>query len=344
MLPPTPANIAANPAAAAQAQAISTTACSATNPPPACNAALALQPFQFLPPFLNFPNAVESGRTKDDDVTWTARLAFDVSDSVNMYLSAGTGFKASSWNLSRDSRPFPGDLAAIGANLPPVPNLRAGTRFAGPEEATVYEIGLKGQWEEIALNVAIFDQEIEGFQSNIFQGTGFGLANAGKQSTSGLEMDFTWVPTDNFRFMFAGTILDPEYDSFVNGSGVNGPEDLTGTQPAGVSEFSFSTNGTYNFDVGTSAAGFLRLEYIYEDEVQVVENVPASIASREVSTINASAGINWDNGFEAILWGRNINNDEYLQSAFPSVAQAGSFSGYPNIPATFGITLRMIFE
>ncbi len=343
-LPPTPANLAANPMQAAQAQALSTVPCSAANPPPACNPLLGLQPFQFLPPFLNYPNAVEPGTSKDDDVTWTVRLAFDVTDNVNMYLSAGTGFKATSWNLSRDSRPFASDLAAIGAAGLTTPNLISGTRFAGPEESTVYEIGLKAQFDQIALNVAIFDQEIEGFQSNIFGGTGFTLANAGKQSTSGLEMDFNWVPVEQFRFTFAGTWLDPEYDSFPQGSGVGGPADLTGTTPAGISEFSFNTTGTYDFDIGANVSGYVRAEYVYEDEVPVVENVPESVASREVSTINASLGLMWENGFEAILWGRNINDDEYLQSAFPSVAQLGSFSGYPNQPRTWGLTLRMNFD
>ena len=239
--------------------------------------------------------------------------------------------------------PFAADIPAIEAAGLSVPNLTPSTRFAGPEESTVYEIGLKGQWDEFALNLAIFDQEIEGFQSNIFSGTGFTLANAGKQSTAGAEADFTWIPTDNFRFTFAGTWLDPEYDSFVMGSGVGGLTDLSGTTPAGVSEFSFNATGTYNFELG-SALGYVRVEYVYEDEVPVVENVPQNIASREVNTLNASLGLSWDNGFEAILWGRNITDDEYLQSAFPSVAQAGSFSGYPNIPATFGITLRMNFE
>ena len=333
--------------AQAAAAAGATVDCPDPNGPPPipCNPLLPLQPLQFLPPFLDYPNAVENGSSKDDDVTWTARLAFDVSDNVNMYLSAGTGFKATSWNLSRDSRPFQSDLAAIGAQLPPVNNLVPGTRFAGPEESTVYEIGLKGQWDQFALNLAVFDQEIEGFQSNIFRGTGFSLANAGKQSTSGVEMDFTWVPVDDFRFTFAGTWLDPEYDSFPEGNGVNGPEDLSGTTPAGISEFSFNTTGTYNFELGSTITGYRsRAEYVFEDEVQVIENVPASVASREVGTINASIGLNWDNGFEAILWGRNINDDEYLQSAFPSVAQLGSFSGYPNIPRTYGLTLRMHFE
>ena len=344
MLPPTPDNIAANPAAAAAAQMIGQTPCTAMSAPGTCNATLALRPFQFQPPFLGFPNAVEPGTSNDDEVTWTLRLAFDVSDNVNMYLSAGTGFKATSWNLSRDSRPFAADIPALTAAGLNTPNLSAGTRFAGPEESTVYEIGLKGQWDEFALNMAIFDQEIEGFQSNIFSGTGFTLANAGKQSTVGAEADFTWLPTDNFRFTFAGTWLDPEYDSFVMGSGIGGLTDLSGTTPAGVSEFMFNTTATYNFEIGASITGYVRGEFVYESEVPVVENVPESIASREVNTLNASVGLQWDNGFEAILWGRNITDDEYLQSAFPSVAQAGSFSGYPNIPQQYGVTLRMNFE
>lgn len=206
-LPPTPANIAANPAEAAQAQAaagaISTTECSAENPPPGCNELLALQPLQFLPPFVPFPNSVEPGTSMDDQVTWTARIAYDVTDDMNVYFNAGTGFKATSWNLSRDSRPFASDIPAlIDAGLG-VPNLSTtGTRFAGPEDSTVYEIGLKAQFDRVAFNVAVFDQSIEGFQSNIFRGTGFSLANAGEQSTTGLEFDMTWYPTENFQWFF----------------------------------------------------------------------------------------------------------------------------------------------
>ncbi|HSD70784.1 MAG TPA: TonB-dependent receptor, partial [Woeseiaceae bacterium] len=165
-LPPTPPNIAANPGAAATAQALSVTPCSATSPPPACNPILALQPLQFLPPFLGYPNSVEPGSSSDSDTTWTVRLAFDLTDNINLYLGAGTGFKATSWNLSRDSRPFASDLAAINSAGLGLNNLVAGTRYAGPEEATVYEIGIKTNFENGAINIALFDQEIDGFQSN----------------------------------------------------------------------------------------------------------------------------------------------------------------------------------
>jgi len=343
-LPPTPANIAANQVAAGIAQGLAETDCDADNLPPNCNQLLPLQAVQFLPPFVNYPNSVESGHSKDDQVTWTARIAFDVNDSLNIYASAGTGFKATSWNLSRDSRPFAADIPALEAAGLAVPNLVPGTRYADPEDSTVYELGLKTSWSTGALNVAVFSQEIEGFQSNIFTGTGFSLANAGKQSTDGLEFDLNWVPTDAFQFMIAGTWLDPLYDSFPGAEGIDGPVDLSGTQPPGIPEISIVTTGQYNFDLGSSSRGFVRLEYLYEDDVQVIENVPANLASRKVSEVNASIGMRMDNGFEAMLWGRNLTDDQYLISAFPATVQPGSFNGYPNQPRTYGLTIRKYFD
>ncbi len=346
-LPPTPANIAANPAAAGAAQAFSPVICTAATGP-ACNPLLGPDSvqgqLQLLPPVVSFPNAVENGKSSDSETTWTARIAFDATDTINVYASAATGFKATSWNLSRDTRPVAGDIPALIAAGLGVPNLVDRTRFAGPEDSTVYEIGMKGRWGPHYVNVAIFDQEIEGFQSNVFTGTGFALVNAGKQSTTGLEIEALWVPTDSFKWSFAATLLDPEYDSFPNGNGVDGIEDLSGTAPAGVHEVSISTSGTYEFDIGADKTGFIRAEYRFEDEVQIVENVPFDIASREESVINASAGVSWDNGYQILLWGRNLTDDEFLLSTFPSVAQDGSFSGYPNQPRTYGVTFSATFE
>ncbi len=81
--------------------------------------------------------------------------------------------------MSRDSRPTASDLVAIQSGGIAVNNIVAGTRFAGPEESTVYELGFKGRWGANYVNIAIFDQSIEGFQSNIFTGAAFTLANAG---------------------------------------------------------------------------------------------------------------------------------------------------------------------
>ena len=352
-LPPTPANIAfiesVQPGTTAAIQA------------GVADGISDLQALQFLAPNVNFPNSVETGKTKDDATTWTARLAFDLTDDVNAYLSAGTGFKASSWNLSRDSRPFPSDQAAIEAAGLQVPNLVYTTRYALPEDSTVYEIGLKARWDTFSLNLALFDQKIENFQENIFTGTGFTLQNAGEQSSTGVEIDIRWQPSEVFEGTLAATFMDPVYDSFVSAESVDvdptSPTylesitaDLSGTQVPGIHEISLTAAGRFNFNLG-NAAGFVRAEYIYEDLVRVIANTPTSFipdngvsVTREVNTVNASTGLAWDNGFEVMLWGRNLTNDEYLLSAFPSVAQAGSFSGYPNQPRTYGVTVRKYFD
>ncbi|MEM1390516.1 MAG: TonB-dependent receptor [Pseudomonadota bacterium] len=310
-------------------------------------------PLQFLPAFVDFPNSVEDGSTSDDKVTVTARLAYDVNDNINVYGSYATGYKASSFNLTRDSSFFPADQAALTtAGLVPV-NRDSGTRFAGPEETTVFELGAKLSYNNFNLNVAVFDQTIEGFQSTIFSGTGFVLANAGEQSTIGLEFDATWFPINNLALTFAGILQDPEYDDFQNAPVVTGGEvdladgvadgigDLSGEQPAGISETSLFFGAEYTHDFNDTTSAFIRADYVYESDVQVVDNITG--LDREVGTLNASIGVDWENGLNVTLWGRNINDDEYFTSGFPTTAQAGSVNTYPNAPATYGLTVRKSF-
>ncbi|MDC0088762.1 TonB-dependent receptor [Porticoccaceae bacterium] len=298
-----------------------------------------------LPPVVNLPNAIEGNTSDDSDTTYTLRLAYDVNDNVNIYGSYATGFKASSWNLSRDSGPNAADLAALQAAglTTNAPNLSAGSRFANPEESEVYELGLKAIFEGGSFNMALFDQSIKGFQSAVFNGTGFELRNAGMQSTKGVEFDLVYYPSESLRLGLAGTLLDPLYDEFIGG-GFEGA-DLSGTKPAGIHEVSLSLSALYDFRLGNNDA-YARADYQYADEVTIVDNLPpavAAIATREIGSLNLSAGINTQSGLNLSIWARNVTNDEYMTSGFPTPAQAGSFNIYPNQPRTYGMTLRKNF-
>ncbi|MCZ8324850.1 MAG: TonB-dependent receptor [Sphingomonadaceae bacterium] len=326
----------------------------ATNP--AVNPLLGLRPLQFLPPFLNIPNAVESGKTRDGKWTWTARLAMDVTDSLNAYVSYATGFKASSFNLSRDSRPLASDLPALRTAGLTVPNLTTGSRFAGPENAKVMELGLKANWGIASANLTLFKQTITGFQSNVFTGTGFALANAGKQSTVGVEFDGMVKPTKSLSLNLAMVYLDPQYDSFT----ASALGDLSGTRPAGIPGLSTTIGAQWNKELANGDRLILRGDWHYESPVQVTEGLPAFIQRnavgqvvsyqpafdaarpfrREVSEISASATYALMNGLEFTVWGRNLTNNRYLVAIFDSVAQTGSVSAYPNQPRTYGASVR----
>lgn len=324
------------------------------------NPFLQLRQLQFSPPFLNLPNAVEDGKTSDDKLTYTIRGVYELSDSLSLYVTNATGFKASSVNLSADSRPSPADFipGSPFQDPPPPsspvrdaglakPNLTAGSRFAAPERAEVYEVGLKGQWQDIAVNLAVFDQTLNDFQGNFFTGTGFILANAERQSVRGFEFDASISPVRDLIFTAALTYLDAEYDSFDSGTAID-PDtfttsltNLTGQRPANIPEWAASFGARYSLVLDDGNRLTFYADYLHESNTQIAEGLSAF--RREVNQINGSIGFEFANGLELMLWGRNLTNDVYNLSVFPAIAQIGSLSAYRNPPRTYGGMVRVNF-
>lgn len=334
----------------------------------AANPLLPLRALQFLPPFLNFPNAVEDGKTRDSNFSYTLRAAYKLNRELNFYATYATGFKASSFNLSRDSRPSPADFIPGSPVSSPatsrirsaglaIPNLTTGSRFAGPENAESYEIGVKGNFSRVSFNFAAFKQSIKGFQGNVFTGTGFVLSNAGKQSTNGFELEGTVTPVDPLTLFLAVTYLDAKFDSFVNSAVGN----ISGQRVAGVAPISTSAGATLTHKFENGMKLILRGDYQYQSETQVVQGLPGFVTTtggvpnytaalaigraykRAVNEFNAAATLQFNNGLELSVYGRNLSNDRYLTAIFDGVAQSGSVFGYRNQPRTYGATVRYKF-
>ena len=77
-----------------------------------------------------------------------------------------------------------------------------------------------------------------------------------------------------------------------------------------------------------------------KDGQQILEDAGFS---REVNEANASIGFVSENGLGVTLWTRNLFDEERITTAFPGVAQAGSFNGYPSVPRTYGVSVRKQF-
>ena len=314
---------------------------------PDFNPLVALQGLQLIPQFTNFPNVAQDGKSSDDNVDYTFKLSYELSDTVSIYGGISTGFKASAWNISRNSDADATEVAALAAAGTPVsPNRSVGRRYAGPEEAEVTEFGAKILLPSGYLNIALFDQTIDGFQSNTFIGTGFVLANAGSQSADGYEFDLVFSPLENIDLMMSGVFLDPIYDSFP-GSAFG---DLSGTTPSNIPEDTVTTSLTWNWDI-SGWDGYTRLSHLYSSEAILLENPQAQAiiesqgnGFRKMDTLNFSAGIEKDN-LSISLYGQNINDDEYLTSAFVAVTDFTSttYFGYPNNYATYGLTVNYQF-
>ncbi len=316
---------------------------------------LALRSLQIFPPFLNVRNTVEPGHTEDGNISWTARAAYDATDRIKLYVNVSTGFKASSINLSRDSRPALSDAPAILASGLAQVNQTYGTRFAGPEHSLLYEAGMKANWGAATLNFAAFKQYIKGFQSNLFNGLGFELLNAQKESVYGFEFEGMVHPVAELILSQSLTYLHPKYDRFTNSSF----GDASGTTPAGIPPISLTSAATWDHRLANGDRIILRGDWHYESPTRIEDGLPGEIATnpltgavisyqsgidaarrfkRTVSEFDGSLTYHLHNGLEVAVWGRNLTDDRYITVIFDSPAQSGSVSGYPNQPRTYGVS------
>ncbi len=292
---------------------------------------------------VNFPNASETGRLKGDKVTQALRANYDFGPS-NVYLSYSTGWKAGAFNLSSDSRP---------------PNNGVG-RTADPELVTLIEAGYKTTFRGGYLTLALFDQSIKGFQSNTYTGTGYSLVNAGKQSTRGVELDAAFAPVSWLALTGSATYLDPTYDDFKQASCMSfdtvrcpiNPatglmptyRDLSGERPANIPRLTVTASAVASHDFGNGYSSFVRGEVNYGSATHLSESTPPSLSTYGQRSINASFGVaHKPTKVDVMFWVRNVNDDRSVVAAFPTVAQAGSYSAFINQPRTFGVTLRKRF-
>ena len=325
----------------------------------AANPLLPLRPLQFQPPFLNFPNAVESGRTSDGNVSYTARAAYKFDRHFNLYATYATGFKPTSWNLSNDSRPFAADFipgspvtnpapSAIRTAGLALPNLTSGTRYAGPERSRNIEAGIKVAFPQVSFNFDVFQQQIKGFQQLVFTGTGFGLSNAGKESVYGFEFDGTVTPVPPLTIFASVTYLRPKYDSYPNSSFGN----LSGFTPANIPSINTTIGATYTQRLADRVTLILRSDFNYTSQTRLVDGeadfganalIVARNYKQEVDDLDLSATLRLQHGIEVSAFARNALNNRYLVQIFPGVAQSQSIEGFTNQPRTYGGSIRYKF-
>lgn len=362
-LPYSTANAAAIQAAAptqyaaynAAIQAGARTFANANQANPAVNPFLGLTALQFNPP-ATVPNFTRN--RSENNLSGNFIIAYDASDDTNVYASWSRGFKAGGFNLSAN--------ASI-----------TGVYEFEPEIATNIELGLKTKLfdNSTRLNVAVFKQDLKDFQENIFTGSGFGLANAGKVSLKGAEVEFATRPNQYLTLGGGLTYMfESKYDSFTANScypaqtvdagiyanaasvpsgncgriiNVTTGLPITVQNSSGkdrnTPELTANLNGQLAVPVGNNL-GFLNASVYHVGEQNFAGNQNPIRAVGAVTLVNASAGLRSQDGKWSVeVWSRNLTDQQYTQGNFESVGQPGSVNSYLGEPRTYGVTLRTRF-
>ncbi len=142
-------------------------------------------------------------------------LTYQLADTHQIWFSASEGFYA----------PEIDDLF----------NAENGNPNLNPEEAQNFEIGLRGEFGDIAYNTSFYDLTIDNYlvtQEFVnARGEEFELTtNASQVSIKGIESVIEYAPSDaNWRIGLTHTYADNRYDSFVQ-STPGADDDLTGKE------------------------------------------------------------------------------------------------------------------
>ncbi|WP_144393930.1 TonB-dependent receptor [Pleionea sediminis] len=189
----------------------------------------------------------------NEETNFSAKLGYqlDINKSSRVYITAQQGYKGPGYNVFYNMAEK--DTAEI-----------------GPEESVAIELGYKLQKGGFLLTTALFQTTYEGFQANNFDTSGgttiTRLTNAGDVETSGVEADFVWQISEDFRLNGGIAITDAKIDKF------NCPvgevcSDRSGLDVPFSPDLKYNFTGTYQLPMGADKWVFAG-SYIYTDEQQ----------------------------------------------------------------------------
>ncbi len=239
---------------------------------------------------------------------------------------------------------------------PPVTNRNAGTFSAnqtGPfqgyfvpavaltDEMTNWELGVKGDFFDgtVRLNATYYDSDIDDLQTTRFDPSNVAflvfIENVGDAEVQGIDLDFTWLATDNLTISGAAAWVDSEI-SRLNPQlvGIAAPE---GSELPYTGDFSFNVRARYDWywkalnadayvqlavsHTAESYAGIVGNAYLAEDVARRVYGVPTGLKIKEHSGTFGSSSVATALPDSVGLTpdGQNFKNARYVQEDYTLV-------------------------
>ncbi len=235
---------------------------------------------------------IGASNTNDgSETTWDVSGSYKFADRMTFYGAVQSGYQAGQY----PARPF-----CLFGN----PNC-----FVATDNVTAinYEVGVKGELlSNLQLSVAVFNTEYTDlpYQVSTTTGAGFNTVSIVVDQTSrGVELESTWVPTDNFRIHASLGYIDVEIDD-------PNPAVVAPLTP----EVTASLSPELTFPMGANGEVSLRVDWSFRDEMfGEPSNDPGRftfIDSRDLVNFDLSYRPN-DGDWTVGAYGRNVTDERY---------------------------------
>ncbi|MFV8818727.1 TonB-dependent receptor [Haliea sp. E17] len=250
-------------------------------------------------------------------------LRYALSDNSNVYLSYGEGFKS-------------GLLSIAAYDSPPVK----------PEKLDAWEIGYKGYpTESLSLSAAAYYYDYSDLQVARYIAPDYIYQNAASAEIHGAEVNAGLEITENLVLSAGISWLDAEYTDFPEagifapsptGGNINVNIDASGEAMIRAPDWTGFINANYTRDTAIGQFGAFASWY-YNDGFNFevsgrIHQESYSLLDGELSYTPAAAP-----RLKLALWGRNLTDEDYLQSLLQTALADGVSYGAPR---TYGVRLE----
>ncbi|WP_295803034.1 TonB-dependent receptor [uncultured Microbulbifer sp.] len=270
-------------------------------------------------------------------VTGNVTVSWFANDDTMLYGTYSRGFKAGGYslqwgNFSEEARPF------------------------AEESIDNFELGWKTEmWGNRArINGSVFHTEYDDFQNATFIGLAFAVNNAEKVVVDGIELDSTWLLSENLTGTANLAYIEARYDEYTGGQCYYGraAENALGQCDLSGEILPFAPKLTANFGLEWEqplAGGdwYSRVDYRYTGEANYSSELDPRHLEDAYWVGNLRTG--WRNDtWDLSAWVKNLDDEVYFiqKTASPIASKldgGASYQAYTGTPRTFGLTARMNF-
>ncbi len=280
---------------------------------------------------VNFPVILESD---EGNLTYSAKVSYQISDDVMVYGSVANGFKSA--GVSPDC------FAAAACFLP-----------VTQEDLLSFETGLRSDLfnDTLRFNLTYFNNDYEDLQfSATVPGRGFTRSNISGAAIQGLELETVLHATDALQFHMNASWLDAEYKDLtdadagtITNGGASCPNGVAtiacaeGLELKNAPERKVTAGFDYSIPAWEGEVTFGGDVAYESDSFALIANNPGSLIEPGTRVNGRIAYAPHDKGWRVSLWGKNLTDKEYYRST------ANVNHVYPELPLTWGVDFGVSF-
>ena len=257
----------------------------------------------------------------EDNVSYSAKLTWDISDTTMVYGGISNAYKAGTFNSGFG----PVDPAAYSVK---------------PEELTSFEIGFKSELGggRHRLTGAVFYYDYQDSQALVYRDLNQLLFNADAEIT-GAELEWTGIPTDGLEISAGISLLDTTVKSVQDGSGT-----IRDREMVLAPDLSMNAMARYTWDLSGGNALAAQIDGNYSSDV-FFDNLN-SPGLKEGAYTKLNARLSWlssDERWEVAAWVKNLTDEAYRIYAFDLTADLGYIQDTYHAPRMYGVTVGVNF-